>query len=91
MVVLFPMLQTDIPQLQWKCAPPERSTWKIQGENSCQCQFFKGTRNCKLQIVMQIEKSLINDPLCVPKVSWKFHIPTIYNFALICPWNSLFS
>ena len=33
--------------------------------------------------VMQIEKALINDRLRVSKVSWKFCIPTIYNFAVI--------
>ena len=27
----------------------------------------------------------------VSKVPWKFHIPTIYNFAAIYPWNLLFS
>ena len=36
---------------------------------------------------MQIEKALINDRLRVSKVSWKFCIPTIYNFAVIYPWN----
>ena len=41
--------------------------------------------------VMQIEKALINDPLLVSKVSWKFRIATIYNFAVIFPWNLLFS
>ena len=35
--------------------------------------------------VMQIEKALINDRLRVSKVSWKFHIPTMYNFAAIYP------
>ena len=35
--------------------------------------------------VMQIEKALINDRLRVSKVSWKFCIPTIYNFAVIYP------
>ena len=40
---------------------------------------------------MQIEKSLINDCLRVSKVSWRFHIPTIYNFTVICKWNLLFS
>ena len=51
-----------------------------------QCLIFeiKGT-------VMQIEKALINDRLRVSKVSWKFHIPTIYNFEVIYPWNLLFS
>ena len=32
--------------------------------------------------VMQIEKALINDRLHVSKVSWKFRIATIYNFAV---------
>ena len=41
--------------------------------------------------VMQIEKALINDLLRVPEVSWKFGIPTIYNFALIYLWILLFS
>ena len=36
---------------------------------------------------MEIEKALINDRLCVSKVSWKFGIPTIYNSAVICLWN----
>ena len=39
---------------------------------------------------MQIEKPLINDRLRVSKISWKFHIPTIYNFAVIYPWNLLY-
>ena len=41
--------------------------------------------------VMQIEKALINDCLRVSKVFWKFRILIIYNFALIYPWNLLFS
>ena len=40
---------------------------------------------------MQIEKALINDHLCVSKVSWKLHIPNIYNFTVAYPWNLLFS
>ena len=32
---------------------------------------------------MQIEIAVINDRLRVSKVSGKFHIPTIYNFAVI--------
>ena len=40
---------------------------------------------------MQIEKALINDCLHVSKASWKFCIPTIYNFAAIYLWNLLFS
>ena len=46
--------------------------------------MFKGT-------VMQIEKWLMNDCLRVSKVSWKFGIPNIYNFAVNHPWNLLFS
>ena len=45
---------------------------------------------CIKGTVMQIEKVLINDCLLVSKVSWKFHIPTIYKFAVINPWNLLF-
>ena len=41
--------------------------------------------------VMEIEKVQINDHLRVSKVSWKFRIPTIYNFAVIYRWNLLFS
>ena len=38
-------------------------------------------------IVMQIEKALINGRLRVSKVSWKFCISVIYNFAIIYPWE----
>ena len=41
--------------------------------------------------VMQVEKALINACLRVSKLSWKFHIPTNYNFAVFYPWNLLFS
>ena len=41
--------------------------------------------------VMQIEKVQINDRLRVSQVSWKFGFPIIYNFAVIDPWNFLFS
>ena len=40
---------------------------------------------------MQIEKALISDRLRVSKVSLKFRIPTMYNFAVIYPLNLLFS
>ena len=49
-----------------------------------QSQGLKGT-------VMQIEKALINDRLRVLKISWKFRIPTIFNFVVIHPWNLQFS
>ena len=35
--------------------------------------------------VMQTEKALMNVRLYVSKVSWKFRIPTMYNFAVIYP------
>ena len=41
--------------------------------------------------ITQIEKALINDCFRVSKASWKFRIPTIYNFAVICQWNLQFS
>ena len=41
--------------------------------------------------VMQIEKAMINDCLSVSKVPWEFRIPTVYNFAVIYPWNLVFS
>ena len=41
--------------------------------------------------VMQIEEALINDPLRVLKVSWKFRNSNVYNFAAIYSWNLLFS
>ena len=41
--------------------------------------FFKGT-------VMQIQKAMINDCLRVSKVSWKFCIRAICNFAVIYSW-----
>ena len=41
--------------------------------------------------VMQIEKAQINDRLRVSKEPWNFRIPTVYNFAVINPWNLLFS
>ena len=39
---------------------------------------------------MQIEKALINDRLGVSKVSWKFHVPNIYNFGVIYLWKLFF-
>ena len=41
-------------------------------------------------VILQIEKALINDWSLVSKVSRKFHIPTIYNFAVIYLWKLLF-
>ena len=32
---------------------------------------------------MQIEKASKNDRLRISKVSWKFYIPSSYNFAVI--------
>ena len=41
--------------------------------------------------VIHIEKTLINDRLRVLKVYWKFHIASVFNIAVIHPWNLLFS
>ena len=54
----------------WKLLPLEPS-FLIYDLNG-----FKGT-------VMQTEKALINDRLRVSKVSLKFHIPIIHNFAVL--------
>ena len=43
------------------------------------------------EVKMQIEKALINDRLRVSKISWTFHVSTIYSFAVIYLWNLLFS
>ena len=40
---------------------------------------------CIKGTVMEIEKTLINDRLIVSKASQKFHISTIYNFAVSYP------
>ena len=52
--------------------------------------IFKKDENLK-DIVMQIEKALMNDRLRIFKASWKFRIPFIDNFAIIYPWNLLLS
>ena len=39
---------------------------------------------------LQIGKAPINNHLRVSEVSWKFYIPTIYDFGAIYPWKSLF-
>ena len=49
------------------------------------CYPYLKVQSCKLK------KALINDHLHVSKVSWEFRITTIYNFAVIYPWNLLFS
>ena len=54
--------------------------------------FFYVGKDVKIKAtVMQIEKAPTNDRLHFSKVSWKFPILTIYNFAVIYPWNLLFS
>ena len=45
-------------------------------------QSFTSTRSI-FKLGMQIRKALINDHLHVSKLSCKFCIPTIYNFAVI--------
>ena len=60
-------------------------------ENFIFCTWYLFVNSDIKGTVMQIKKALINDRLHVSNVSWKFHIPTIYNFAVIYPWNLLFS
>ena len=62
---------------------PEEIQNNIACFSEC-CGNFKGK-------VMQIEKALINDQLPVSEVSWKFCIPTNYNFGVIYKRNWLFS
>ena len=47
--------------------------------------------NLNFYFLMQIKKARINDRLRVSKVSRKFRIPTIFNFAVIHLRNLLFS
>ena len=47
-------------------------------------EILKGT-------VMQIEKALNSDHVCLSKVYGKLCIPTIYTFTVVYPWNLLFS
>ena len=61
---------------------------------SCHFNIFGITCFREMSIkgtVMQTGKALKNDRLRVSKASWKFRIPTIYNFAVIYEWNLLFS
>ena len=58
-----------------------------RGKNSKQMKVAKVIKG----IFMQIEKAQIYDCLRVSKLSWKFCFPSIYNFAVIYPWNLLFS
>ena len=48
-------------------------------------QIFFGYQRDIKGAVMQIKKLLINDRLRVSKVSRKFRIPTVYNFAIVYP------
>ena len=60
-------------------------------EHTERCAIIKGKLKCDLKgTVMQIGKALINDRSRVSKVAGKFHIPTIYNFAVIYLWKLLF-
>ena len=54
----------------------------------CTCIYIQ--YNIVNGTAMQIQKALINDRLRFTKVSWKFRIPTVYNFAVTYPWNLLF-
>ena len=57
--------------------------WRWTAGTSLPIRVLK-VYSCKLK------KTLINDNLTISKVSWKFSIPTIYNFAVVYLWNLLF-
>ena len=70
----------------WTCLWPQKNldlelTYYL---SDLTIKWFKDT-------VMQIEKAQVNDRLSVLKVSWKFRILIMYNFALFYLWNLLFS
>ena len=81
----------------WRCAlqyfywSPGPSTCTSMPRKTLGTSLLPPTHFFLKVTVVKIEKALINDRLRVSKVFWKFHIPTIYNFAVIYPWNSLFS
>ena len=62
----------------------------ITGNYPVKSIFVISSKNVVKGTVMQIDKALITDRLRVWKVSWKFYIPTINNFAVIYPGNLLF-
>ena len=53
--------------------------------SSCQLLSYSLKILCeKVKVnLMQTEKAPINEILRISKVSWKFRIPTIYNFGVI--------
>ena len=74
--------------------------WRFFGFKSCPLiafmillkpHVYKKSGSWVKGTVMQIEKALINDCVCISRASWKFCIPTVYNFAIIYPRNLLFS
>ena len=58
--------------------------------SSCDLHVSRNRQIIK-DTVMQTEKALTNNRLRDSKVPWKFRIPTMYNFAVIYPWNLQFS
>ena len=77
------MLYTHQP-VNYQCSSYIETSSMIYYANEWTGFYKKGIAVIK-DAVMQIEKALINDCLRVSKVSWKFRIPTAYNFEIIHP------
>ena len=66
--------------------------WNKSGMQISKFSFALGKiKNWFKCTVMEIGKALINNRLHASILSWKFCIPTIYNFTVIYPSNLLFS
>ena len=60
-----------------------KNTWEMPLIYSYSVEWHRSShRRCFKDTVMQIEKALMNDLLRASKVSWKSHIPTIYNLPV---------
>ena len=73
--IWYQTLKNGVPTVGQNAVLTSQNTLERQSQKSVS---LKGT-------VMQTEKVLINDRLGVSKISRKFRISTIYNFAAIYP------
>ena len=58
---------------------------KVENQSQSFKFIIRVSEKCFKGTVIQIEKGLITDCLCVSKVSLKFCIPVVYNSAVIYP------
>ena len=80
-----------------QCVNFDENLWDLEfrgtdegGPNESHTKEISWKDNIK-GTVMQIEKAPINDYLRVSNISWKFRIAIIVNYAVIYPWNLLFT